>query len=84
MGDAPANGYCHGLGGAGTGTYNLRLQAVGLKHVQEGITGRHRPCERRQSTNPETSELRHKPESNTGWFDELLTGISTISNDQHP
>lgn len=38
--NVPANGNCHGLGGAGTGTYNLWLQAVGLKHVQEGITGR--------------------------------------------
>lgn len=52
MGNVPANGYCHGLGGAGTGTYNLRLQAVGLKHVQEGITGRHRPWETRHATSP--------------------------------
>lgn len=50
MFNVPANGYCHGLGGAGTGTYNLRLQAVGLKDVQEGIAGGHRPWETRHPT----------------------------------
>lgn len=48
--DIPANCYCHGLRGGGTGTDNLRFQPVGLKHVQEGITGRHRPWTTRDST----------------------------------
>lgn len=41
--DIPAYSYCHGLRGGGTGTDDLRFQPVGLKHVQEGVTGRHRP-----------------------------------------
>lgn len=48
----PANGHRHGFRGAGTGTDDLRLQAVRLKHVQEGITGGHRPWETRHSRNP--------------------------------
>ena len=44
----PAYSYCHGLRGGGTGTDNLRLQPVGLEHVQEGIAGRHRPWNERR------------------------------------
>lgn len=52
MSNVPANGHSHGFRGAGTGTDDLRLQAVRLKHVQEGIAGRHRPWETRHSRNP--------------------------------
>lgn len=38
---APANSDGHGLRRGGTGTNDLRLQAVGLEHVQEGVAGRH-------------------------------------------
>lgn len=48
--DIPAYSHGHGLRGGGTGTDNLRLQPMGLKHVQEGITGRHRPWTARDST----------------------------------
>lgn len=41
MSPIPAYSYCHGLRRGGTGTDNLRLKPMGLKHVQEGITGRH-------------------------------------------
>lgn len=46
----PANGHCHGLRRGGTGTHHLGLQSMGLKHVQEGITGRHRPWMTKNST----------------------------------
>lgn len=39
----PAYSYCHGLRRGSTGTDDLRLQAVRLKQIQEGIAGRDRP-----------------------------------------
>lgn len=44
----PAYSYCHSLRGGGTGTDGLRFQPMGLKHVQEGITGRNRPLTARE------------------------------------
>lgn len=83
--DIPAYSDCHGLRGGGTGTDDLRFQPVGLKHIQEGITGRHRPLGGRERGFNVTFNLCRlkRPSFYKAGGHGVLTGVSTISNNQH-